>query len=92
MGYMILPSKCLRCQSACLDDETHCILVCSHPTMAHGGYDAREKMSAVNPAAFRHNMATYAQFWGVLGRLLSPDMVYATEVCCCVYQGGMVFS
>ena len=28
--------------------------------------------------AFRHNMATYAQFWGVLGRLLSPDMVYAT--------------
>ena len=30
------------------------------------------------PVAFRHNMATYSQYWGVLGRLLSPDMVYAT--------------
>ena len=40
--------------------------------------DAREKMHATIPVAFRHNMATYAQFWGGLGRLLSPDMVYAT--------------
>ena len=40
--------------------------------------DAREKMHAAIPVAFRHNMATYAQFWGVLGRLVSPDMVYAT--------------
>ena len=65
---------CLRCHSACLDDETHCLLVCSHLTMV----DAREKMHAAIPVAFRHNIATYAQFWGVLGRLLSPDMVYAT--------------
>ena len=65
---------CLRCHSECLDNETHCLLVCSHPTMV----DAREKMHAVIPLAFMHNMATYAQFWGVLGRLLSPDMVYAT--------------
>ena len=55
---------CLRCHSACLDDETHCLLVCSHPTMV----DAREKMHAAIPVAFRHDMATYAQFWGVLGR------------------------
>jgi hypothetical protein len=65
---------CLRCHSACLDDEAHCLLVCSHPTIV----DAREKMHAAIPVAFRHNMATYAQFWGMLGRLLSPDMVYAT--------------
>ena len=24
---------CLRCHSACLDDEAHCLLVCSHPTI-----------------------------------------------------------
>ena len=60
---------CLRCHSACLDDETHCLLVCSHPTMV----DAREKMHAAIPVAFRHNMATYAQFWGVLGRLLNKQ-------------------
>ena len=36
---------CLRCPSACLDDETHCLLVCSHPTMV----DAREKMHAIIP-------------------------------------------
>ena len=35
-------------------------------------------MHAGIPMAFRDNMATYAQFRGMLGRLLSPDRVHAT--------------
>jgi hypothetical protein len=34
-------------------------------------------MQAAIPAVFRHNVAPYAQFWNLLGRLLSPDMVVA---------------
>jgi hypothetical protein len=63
-----------RCHSTCLDNEAHCLLVCSHPTIV----DSREKMHAAIPAAFLHNVATYAHFWNTLGRLLSPDMVVAT--------------
>jgi hypothetical protein len=32
---------------------------------------------AAIPEVFRHTVATYAQFWNLLGRLLSPDMVVA---------------
>jgi hypothetical protein len=64
---------CLRCHSTCLDDEAHCLLVCSHPTIV----ESREKMHVAIPAVFRHNVATYAQFWNLLVRLLSPDMVVA---------------
>jgi hypothetical protein len=34
-------------------------------------------MHAAIPAVFRRNVATYAQFWNLLERLLSPDMVVA---------------
>jgi hypothetical protein len=55
---------CLRCHSTCLDDEAHCLLVCSHPTIV----ESQEKMHAV-PAVFRHNVATYAQFWNLLEKV-----------------------
>ena len=45
--------------------------------------DAREKMHAAIPVAFRHNMATYAQFWVVLLRLLSPEGICNSEVTVC---------
>ena len=50
---------CLRCHSACLDNEAHCLLtVCSHPTMVDvTGEDACSYSSGF----FRHNMAMYAQ-------------------------------
>ena len=50
-------------------------------------------MHAATPGAFRHNVATYAQFWGYVGNFVKLGYGTATvKLCCCVYQGGMVFS
>jgi hypothetical protein len=52
-----------------------------------------EPPSFVHLSIYLHNVATYAQFWNLLVRLLSPDMVEFRngEAGCCVHQGGMVF-
>jgi hypothetical protein len=64
---------CLRCSSNSIDDEAHCLLVCSHPNIL----ELRQRMFGVIPIAFRANVTTYAQFWDMLDRLLVRDMVFA---------------
>ena len=54
---------CLHCHSACLDDEAHCLLVCSHPTIV----DSRGEDACSHSSSIWHNMATSL---GYVGRVV----------------------
>ena len=65
---------CLRCSSTAVDDETHCLFLCEHPTIVQ----ARDVfLSAVVPPVSALSSLRYADFWALYstGRVPLPVLV-----------------
>ena len=71
---------CVRCSLNVLDDEAHCLLACSHPTVQQQRGQLRTALQLQGVVDF-DSLRTYKQFWQALDSCGSTQLVYFLATC-----------